>query len=159
MDKDILTAALGAAGWIVAVITLVMGYRERKSAREEERLSKTLDYFDGGSQRRSIGISLIEGVWLKNPRYHSVLVPLVANQIVYLLLSTESRDAHNERNLVRLVMILKAIPNLKQNYFDKWADVCDAINRKHGAGEPKGIPISEPTLKRWAEALGGEIQA
>ena len=49
------------------------------------------------------------------------LVPLVANQIVSLLLSTDSHDAHNERNLVRLVMILNAIPNLKENYHDRWA--------------------------------------
>lgn len=158
MDKDLLNVAIGAGGWIVAVITLAMGYLERKNAREQDRLGKTLDYFDGGSQRRSIGISMLEGVWLTNPRYHSVLVPLVANQIVYLLLSTDSHDAHNERNLVRLVMILKAIPNLKEKYHDRWADVCDAISRKY-EGELKGIPISKPTLKLWAKALGHELDA
>ena len=40
---------------------------------------------------------------------------------MYLLLSTDSHDAHDERNLVRLVMILNAIPNLKGNYHDHWA--------------------------------------
>jgi hypothetical protein len=121
MDKELLGFVAAAGGWIVAVITLVFGYLERRSAREEERLAKTMDYFDGGSQRRSIGISMIEGVWVKNPRYHSVLVPLIANQIVYLLLSTDSHDAHNERNLTRLVMLLKGIPNLKEQYFERWA--------------------------------------
>jgi hypothetical protein len=156
MNRDLLNAVIGAGGWIVAVIALVTGYLERRSAREEERLARTLDYFDGGSQRRSIGISMLEGVWLRKPRYHSILVPLVANQVVYLLLSTDSHDAHNERNLVRLIMILQAIPNLRKNYHDRWGDVCDAIYRKYN-GETKGIPIAKPTLKLWAKKLGADF--
>jgi hypothetical protein len=160
MDKDFINLFVAlfvaAGGWVVAVITVVIGYLERRSAREEERLARTMDYFDGGSQRRSIGISMIEGLWLANSRYHSVLVPLIANQIVYLLLSSDSHDAHNERNLIRLVTIFKAIPNLRERYFERWGDVCDAISRKY-AGEPKGIPIPGPTLKLWARDLGHEL--
>jgi hypothetical protein len=156
MDKETLTILVAAGGWVVALVTLVLGYRERRAAREEDRLGKTLDYFDGGSQKRSIGISLLEGVWANNPRYHAVLVPLVANQIVYLMLSTESHDAHNERNLVRLFAIFKSIPHLKDKYVERWADVCDAILRKYG-GENKGMPLSRPTLEQWAKALGYEL--
>lgn len=155
MNKDVINALVGAGGWIVAVVTLVLGFVERRSAREEDSLARTLDYFDGGSQRRSIGISLIEGIWLSKPQHHRILVPLVSNQIVYLLLSSDSHDAHNERNLVRLIMILIAIPDLKSKYHDRWVDVCEAIFRKY-AGESKGIPISQPTLKLWARALGNE---
>ena len=158
MDKDIVNAIVAAGGWCVAIVTLAIGYLERRSAREEDRLGKTLDYFGGGSQKRSIGISLLEGVWAKNPRYFSILVPLVANQIVYLLLSTESHDAHNERNLVRLVAILKSVPQLREKYHDRWADVCDAIHKKY-EGVPKGIPVSKPTLKLWATGLGHELDA
>ncbi len=67
MDKELLAFVAAAGGWIVALATLLIGYRERQADREEQRLGKTLDYFDGGSQKRSIGISLLEGVWLKNP--------------------------------------------------------------------------------------------
>jgi hypothetical protein len=156
MNKDLLNTLFSAAGWIVAVLTLGIGYLERKAAREEDRLTKTLDYFVGGSQRRSIGISMLEGVWLTRRRYHKILVPLVANQIVYLLLSTDSHDPHQERNLVRLMTIFMSIPGLRKNYHDKWCDVCDAISRKYN-GERKGIPISNPTLKLWAKNLGHEL--
>jgi hypothetical protein len=158
VDKDTVTVIVAAGGWIIAAITLVIGYLERRSAREEDQFAKTLDYFEGGSQRRSIGISMLEGMWLKKPRYHDVVVPIVANQIVYLLLSTDSHDAHNERNLVRLIMAFSSIPNLRDKYHDRWADVCDAIARKY-EGESKGIPISQPTLKLWAKGLGHEIAA
>ena len=137
---------------MVAIVALIIGYRERKQSREEERLGQTLDYFGGGSQKRSIGIALIEGLWVKNPRHHDVIVPLVANQIVYLLLSTESLDAHNERNLIRLFMIFKSIPNLRERYDLPWGDVANAIYEKqHGA--KKGIPLSSGTLDIWMKTL------
>jgi hypothetical protein len=160
MDKDLLNIIVAAGGWVVAVITVVLGYRERKSAREEDLLGKTLAYFDGGSQRRSIGISLLEGIWIRKKSCHAVVVPLIANQIVYLLLSTDSHDAHNERNLVRLVMLLRQVPDLQANFYDRWGDVCDAIGRKYeGHADGKGIPVSKPTLKLWAKGLGHEIGA
>jgi hypothetical protein len=158
MDRELIGFVVAAGGWSVAIITITIGYLERSRAREEERLGRTLDYFDGGSQRRSIGISLIEGVWVKKRRFDDIIVPLVANQVVYLLLSTESRDPHNERNLVRLVMTLQAIPNLAKRYHERWGDVCDAIYRKY-EGESKGIPVSKPTLRLWAKALGYDLGA
>lgn len=157
MDKDAVTLIAAAGGWVVALVTLLLNYRQGQAVREEERLAKTLDYFDGGSQKRSIGISLLEGVWLKNPRYHSILAPLVANQIVYLILSTDSHDAHNERNLIRLLDIFAQIPSLRANYPDRWGDVCDAISRKW-AGERKGIPLTRSTLQGWAKRLGHELK-
>lgn len=160
MDKDLLNILIAAGGWFVAALSLVIGYFERRSAREEDLLAKTLAYFDGGSQRRSIGVSLLEGIWINRPNSHKVIVPLIANQIVYLLLSSDSHDAHNERNLVRLVMLLSEVPNLKANYHDRWADVCDSIYRKYeNNDEEKGIPIAKPTLKLWAKGFGHEFDA
>jgi hypothetical protein len=156
VNTTLVTAGIAAGGWIVAIVTLVQGFLERRAAREEDRLGKTLDYFDGGSQRRSIGISLIEGIWLSKPRYRDIIVPLISNQVVYLLLSSDSHDAHNERNLVRLVMILTKIPNFRERYHDRWGDVCNAIFRKF-QGEPKGIPIFGPTLQLWWKSLGNDM--
>ena len=85
-------------------------------------------------------------------------MPLVANQIVYLLLSTDSHDAHNEPNLVRLIMILHSIPKLQHKYHDRWDDVHDAISRKYH-GENKGIPVAAPALQLWAKGFGYEIDA
>lgn len=158
MKEQITQWILASGGWLVAILTLMLGYRERKQAREEERLAQTLDYFGGGSQRRSIGIALLEGLWVNKPRHHDVIVPLVANQIVYLLLSTESADAHNERNLVRLFTILKSVPNLNEKYWNRRCDVADAIYRKL-EGEKKGIPVSTPTLNSWIKAIGESTEA
>jgi hypothetical protein len=152
MKLQIAQTILASGGWVVAIMTLMLGYRERRQSREEERLAETLEYFAGGSQRRSIGIALIEGLWVGNPRHHDVIVPLVANQLVYLLLSTESIDAHNERNLVRLFRIFKSIPELRNRYNHAWGDVADAIDQKL-EGAKKGIPLSSVTLNLWMKIL------
>lgn len=153
MKEQVTQWIVASGGWLVAILTLVIGYSERRQAREEERLGRTLDYFGGGSQKRSIGIALIEGLWVKNAQHHDVIVPLVANQLVYLLLSTESIDAHNERNLVRLFMIFKSIPNLNEKYWDRRCDVADAITQRL-EGVKRGIPVSSVTLKMWMKDLG-----
>jgi hypothetical protein len=158
MNRDLIALVAAIGGWVVALVTLGIGYVERKAARNEELLAKTLAYFDGGSQRRSIGISLLEGIWIRKSSTFPVIVPLIANQIVYLLHSTDSHDAHNERNLVRLVMLLQQIPNLKDLYHDRWGDVCDALHRKWQHNDSKkGIPVAKPTLKLWATGLGREL--
>jgi hypothetical protein len=156
VDANSIAFVVAAGGWVVALVTLLIGYIERRAARDDERLAKTLDYFDGGSQKRSIGISLVEGLWIHQPRFHSVLAPLIANQIVYLLLSTESRDPHNERNLVRMFMLFKSIPDLRTRYGGALGDVRDAIHEKYH-GEKKGIHITRPTLQLWARELGFEL--
>ena len=152
MTEELFKWAVAGGGWILAIVTLLFNYLERRQTREEERLASTLNYFDGGSQKRSIGIALLEGLWFKKKRHHDVIVPLMANQIVYLLLSTDSHDPHQERNLVRLFHVFASIPNLKQKYHERWGDVADAIYRKL-EGEKGGLPVSEATLKIWRDWL------
>ena len=77
---------------------------------------------------------------------------------MYLLLSTESRDAHNERNLVRVFMLFKSIPNLNERYSERSHDVADAIVSKL-EGELKGLPMTDTTLKIRARELGISVAA
>jgi hypothetical protein len=160
VSKDLIALVAAIGGWVVALVTLGIGYVERKATRQEDLLGKTLGYFDGGSQRRSIGISLLEGIWIHKSATHPVIVPLIANQIVYLLHSTESRDAHNERNLVRLVTLLQQIPDLQQRYHDRWADVCDSILQKlEDEDSVKGIFVPSQTLKIWSRQFGRDLDS
>ena len=80
MNKNLIALIAAAGGWVVALLTLAIGYFERRATRQEDLLGETLAYFDGGSQRRSIGISLLERIWIRKPRGFPVIVPLIANQ-------------------------------------------------------------------------------
>jgi len=55
MKVQIAQWIVAAGGSIVAIVAVIVGYLERRQAREDDRLGQTLDYLAGGSQRRSIG--------------------------------------------------------------------------------------------------------
>jgi hypothetical protein len=78
VNKDLIGLIAAGGGWVVALVTLAIGYFGRRATRQEDLLGKMLAYFDDGRQRRSIGISL-EGIWIRKPRGFPAIVPLIAN--------------------------------------------------------------------------------
>ena len=92
-------------------------------------------------------------MWRHKTQYLDTLVPVIANQIVYLLVTTDSDDeAHEERNLVRLYQLFSEIPDIKTRYNHYLCDVLDAIGRKLD-GEKKGISMASSTLEMWQKTL------
>jgi hypothetical protein len=82
--------ATGAiAGAIVSGVVAVglsgLGVIERREMRREEHLLRALDYFTGKTQRRSVGISVVEGLARSAPELHPVIVPTLVNQGIYLV--------------------------------------------------------------------------
>ena len=155
-DANVLKWIIACGGWLVAIFLAYLGYAERRATQKADMLFKTVAYFEGGTQKRSIGIALVEGLLRKNSEHIAVLVPLLSNQFVYLLLHPAVKDSvHEERNLVRLYHLLKQIPSLcaQQEHHDSWCEVGDAINRWLD-GERSGLRVSEPTLKLWLKGLG-----
>ncbi|MDO8578465.1 MAG: hypothetical protein Q7R50_04725 [Dehalococcoidales bacterium] len=146
--------ALG--GWVIALLQYYFGYRERARQREEDLLVNTLSYFEGKSQKRSIGISLVEGIWTRKMERMDVLVPVLLNQTIYLLLSSSSVDAaHEERNLVRLLYLLKRCIPHTSNPNEYYPEILNALIRKDPEENEKGIPLSRPTLRYWFADFGG----
>jgi hypothetical protein len=158
-DTNVLTWVVACGGWLVAVFVAWLGYAERKASQEADLLLKTVAYFEGGTQKRSIGISLIEGILGKSAQHRGVVVPLLVNQFVYLLLHPEVKaSVHEERNLVRIYQLLASTPNLSQEHHYSWCEAGDAIYRRL-EGECSGLLISEPTLRLWKKGLGHEKSA
>jgi hypothetical protein len=154
MDQNMIMWAIACGGWLIAVLLAYLGYLERKANQQSELLLKTVSYFDGGTQKRSIGIALIEGLLQKDAQHRQVLVPLLTNQFVYLLLHPDVKASpHEERNLIRLFFLLAATPNLRTEHFDSYGEIADAIARRLD-GEASGIIISQPTLDLWTKKLG-----
>lgn len=145
---------VACGGWLVAVVLAFCGYLERRAAQRADLLLKTVAYFDGGTQKRSIGISLVEGLLRKDARHREVLIPLLNNQFVYLLLHPEVKDSvHEERNLVRLFFLLQRTPQLRARHYHSWCEIADAIERRLN-GEASGLSISSVTVKLWRRDLG-----
>jgi hypothetical protein len=115
-----MVAAIG--GWVVAAILAITGYRERRENQRHMVLLQALEYLTGGSQKRSIGIALIEGLWERGHPFHRSLLPALINQAVYLLLETESREGrHQFQNWCRIMELIfhaPYVPNLKTHYYE-----------------------------------------
>lgn len=128
-------------------------YRQRsvisKEEKKDEILLKTIEYFTGGSQKRSVGISLIEGLIKEQKSYHDIVAPLLAYQFVYLLLSSDSDAAiHEERNLNRIYPLLQSIIEFdKTKHWHTRNEVLDAIGRRLKNAEKSKINISSVTLE------------
>ena len=159
-DTNFLTWMIATGGWAVAIFVAWLGYRERRDLQQSERLLKTVAYFEGGTQKRSIGLALVEGLLNLKDSHASILVPLLTNQFVYLLLHPEVKNSvHEERNLVRIFQLLSQVTDLSTRHHYSWCEVGDAISRRLD-GEESGLLIAAPTLRMWLKALGhGEREA
>ena len=153
-DSNLLKWILALGGWVISIFVVYLGYLERRSTQEVDFLLKTVAYFEGGTQKRSIGIALIEGLLHKNSRHQGVLVPLLTNQFVYLLVHPDVKNSvHEERNLVRIFSLLEHTPNLKSRHYCSWCEMGEAILRRRN-GESSSLVVSTSTLDAWSKALG-----
>lgn len=156
MDIKILTFIIAAGGWIVVIIQTFLGFLERQKKHKDDILLKATEYFTGGTQKRSIGISLIEGMIKSNQKYYDVIVPLLSNQFVYLLLQSDTQSPiHEERNLVRIFFLLRdMILSNKTKYHRDKCEVLDAIGRRMDGVEKSTLRIAKQTLELWQKDLG-----
>lgn len=156
MDKEILTFIIAAGGWLVVFGQVIFGYFERQQKRNDELLLKTAEYFGGSAQERNIGISLIEGLIKSRKHLYGVIIPLLANQFVYLLIQAKETSADEERNLVRIFFLFNELIHTDQEkYLNEKCEVLDAIGRRIDKDYPEksAIDISDVTLKMWQQKL------
>jgi hypothetical protein len=66
---------------------------ERINTRQEENVLRALEYFTGQTQRRNVGIAIVEGYWHTTPHLRGILVPLLVNQAVYLLEQSKKQES------------------------------------------------------------------
>jgi hypothetical protein len=78
---------------------------QRASLREA--LIESLKWFEGDTQKRSIGISIVAASWDEFPELQPTWLGILANQAVYLLIvSSQGEKLHEVTNLRRILRIL-----------------------------------------------------
>jgi hypothetical protein len=153
------TMIVAVGGWVIAFFQLFWGYRERRRNADIDWLFRVVGYFDGGAQRRSIGIALVEGMLRKNKEYRSSLLPLFANQIVYLLLD-ESVEAspHEMRNLIRLLILLDEFSGVRDSIaLNSLIEAREALTARLEGDKASPLQITTMTLNAWCEKYGRKI--
>jgi len=140
-------------GWFVTYLLLQQNFknqdkvrsdesRQKEDERKELYLVEALRYFEGRTQKRSIGIAFIEAYWDEVTRLHKTWTAVLANQAIYLLskLSTDHKlEVHEFDNLNRIFELLNR------------ADLQDS-QRERIREVVKGLSEDEsPAVKEWKD--------
>lgn len=142
MDWKIL---LAFGGWLLAIFQFILNFKEAKRKNEAELLEKTLGYFERGILARSIGISLVEGVWLERKKNIPVILPVLVSQATFLLSNADPHEPER-RNTVRLLYLIeKCLPHSDNSEFER-AEVLEALLR---GSQLENCIFSPITLKAW----------
>lgn len=152
-----LNLVLALGGWIVASIQFFLNVRETRRKHESDLLERTLGYFSGGPLQRSIGISLVQSIWTKNSQQMRVIVPVLVAQVNYLLLQSEKENRVEERNLIRIVFLLRDHVDSASDSRNERIEIMEALNAKLYSPD-SGVRTTSTQLKLWYESFGGDSE-
>ncbi len=151
--KDVITIVVALGGWIYAGFKEWLSYRERLATRKEDQLFKALSWFEGKTQRRSIGVAVVEGLWQELPAYRKTLIPLLANQAIYLLAESDSATAHERNNLERIVQLVLNYSSLRADFPHLHTELLDLTSPTSTRRGPTGKSVDPQELKSWHASL------
>jgi hypothetical protein len=126
--------------------------KEASRDRLRDILYESLQWFEKGSQKRSIGISIVDASWSLFPEFQSIWLAVLANQAVYLLaVSKQNDDAHEIANLRRIMRVLVR----EKAHLDPMAlqTVSETLDKKTQKKITSGLSIEDADLAAWQEAL------
>ena len=143
-DPKVFVPLLAAViGWTFAIYQLVATRRQRTW----ELLLESLGWFEGGTQKRSIGIAVIETKWDHQKEFRTRWVSILVNQAIYLLTREKDRDARHERaNLYRIMNLLA----MHHVYIQDFERSLLAETLKEYSPEDRGLTgIDATRLETW----------
>jgi len=137
----------------VAIVLAIANVYERYYRERQQTLIHALEYLTGGSQKRSVGIALIEGLWYKGHPNHRAIIPALTNQAVYLVLETDSKGRHQFHNFVRIMNLILRVP--PEPFFrDFYVELIEALDaRSCRTGDIPGLDLSAGTARLWAQKV------
>lgn len=155
MSNEVITGLIGASvGVTIAVVQAVLGYVERKRTKRDGYLFQAFQYFDGGTQRRNIGIAILEGLWQEAPHLKGLFIPLLVNQAIYLLTGSEQAEArHEQDNLWRIMRLATDPTEPGAGLTGHYQRLLRAIEEKKSGQTRAGVIVDGRTLDEWGGRL------
>ncbi|MDJ0843279.1 hypothetical protein [Crocosphaera sp.] len=108
------------SGGLASIVTIYVNNKE-SNLQKRERLIESLTWLEGRTQRRNIGIAIVESGWNldENQDFHLAWTSILVNQAIYLLTNEKDQDQdqdqgkhkekiafHEKDNLCRIIDIL-----------------------------------------------------
>lgn len=150
MESSIVSIASSAA---VAILIASLTAFERFYQQRQQIMLRALEYLTGGSQKRSVGVALIEGLSYKRHPYWRAILPALMNQAVYLLLATRSKASHQSQNFARIMILILRVP-YKSEFQHYFIELIEALRtRSEHTMMDTGIEMPSPMAKYWIKKL------
>lgn len=159
MTGEVIAAYIAAsAAIIIAGFNLFQLYitrKDQKTAEKNRNLFDALKWFEGRTQKRSIGIAVIEAYWKDNiEELKKVWKPLLVNQAIHILKRSEDKNNATEyNNLERIINLIKEA-DLE---FDQKETIYDALlnanyrkeDNSYAENSKTGIYIENKKRVEW----------
>ena len=151
MEPGTILGALGVLGGIAGMLLQQYWHRrDAERARLQAHFLDSLKWFEGKTQKRSIGTAVVEGNWDRFSDLRPMWIPILTNQAGYLLAESGQEDAFHElENLNRIMRLLLAAPHSLTR--DQKEGIRAAIDRNAKGEGLKGL--NSETLKKWSVQL------
>ncbi|MCW2849738.1 MAG: hypothetical protein JWR90_3712 [Marmoricola sp.] len=155
---DIISLVAALLTALISVVIATYGYLDRKAAaaergeqRYEDIVLRSLEYFTGGTQRRSVGVAVVEGAWDNAPNLRPIFVPLLVNQAIYLLEESKQKDAaHEQQNLSQIMKLLIRFKQADELSPSNYQGLAEALQRRTAEKvNDKGVTLSAENLRTW----------
>jgi hypothetical protein len=137
---------------------LIISREDQTNSEINRNLWEALKWFEGGIQKRSIGIAVIEAYWNDEKRkdIRKAWIPLLINQVTHILKVSDEKDKATEQvNLERIVDLLRSA-SLSNNQKSGIYTILSQANHFDKNGLPveisdKGIFIKIAQRDKWME--------
>jgi hypothetical protein len=163
MSDEVVAAIIGVSGVLVgagiagglSLRQATLAARERQQVRREQNYIAAFQYFDGKTQRRSVGISIIAASWREMPELLPMFVPLLVHQAIYLITqSREKEDAALEyRNLDRIIDLL-ATSAAQRGSLDGYRELRKILRNRASGQHARRLPLKPDCINAYLELLG-----
>jgi hypothetical protein len=168
LSSEAVAVIVGAAvPGAVSVVIAVLGHqerrrledaadRERARQRYEQLVIRSLEYFTGKTQRRNVGISVVEGVWEDTAHLRPLLVPLLLNQATYLLEQSKQVDSAHELDNLRRIMDLLIRARSGGQHEEGYRDLTKVVRKRVTDPDPnrtKGLRVEDEEIQEWSTRL------
>lgn len=152
MSDAAATVIAALIGFVGGLVVAAFTFRQKA----DELFLAGLQYLEGGSQKRNLGIAALELSW-SSRRHRAVIARLLVGVALYLLSESKQRDAaHEIENLGSIMRLLTSAEGRACLSADQRAILLQFLRRRHGEAQiSEGLWVKKQQLDDWIKLMEG----
>jgi hypothetical protein len=152
-------AAAGIIAAAIALIGVLTATHIGQKQKTDELFLNALNFLDGGSQKRNLGISAVELYW-NNQKHRAAAIKLLVGSAVYLLTESDNiAKQHEQFNLERIINLLLRHQPQDEEELNAYQRLAAAVNSASSAPRNAALGTLSVQTAQWQIALRSALSA